>query len=76
MNFIKENWFAFYILGLNIISALIKQLMFRKKKTPKEDVCCWGCKYLDYWNDGSALCTKDLQDVCIPNGFKYREVTK
>jgi len=24
-------------------------------------------------NDGSALCTKSIDRVCIPNGFKYRE---
>ena len=39
----------------------------------QNDGGCWGCKYLDFWNDGSALCTKSIDDVCIPNGFKYRE---
>ena len=55
--------------------AFIKWLLPKGKKEPKKKVCCLGCKYLDYWNDGSALCIKDLEDVCIPNGFKYREVT-
>lgn len=60
--------------------AFIKWILSKGKKEPKEKpkekVCCLGCKYLDYWNNGSALCIKDLQDVCIPNGFKYREVTE
>ena len=56
--------------------AFIKRLLPNVKKEPKGKACCLGCKYLDYWNDGSALCIKDLQDVCIPNGFKYREVTE
>ena len=62
--------------GMSIITAFIKWSIFRQKKKPKEKekVCCYGCKYLDYWNDGSALCTKDLQNVCIPNDFKFREV--
>lgn len=45
-------------------------------KTPVKEVCCSGCRHLDYWNDGSALCVKGLEGVCIPNGFKYREVNE
>lgn len=33
---------------------------------------CLGCKYLDLRNDGFP-CTKSIDGVCIPNGFKYRE---
>ena len=75
MSAIKGDWYAFYILGLSIITAFAKWLILKKKKEPKEDASCLGCKHLGYWNDGSALCAKDLQDACIHNGFKYREVS-
>lgn len=34
---------------------------------------CLGCKYLDLGNDGFP-CTKNIDGVCIPNRFKYREM--
>lgn len=30
MNAIKENWYAFYILGLSIITAVIKWIIRRR----------------------------------------------
>lgn len=60
------------IIVIGIVVAVVMNRIMRTHDT-QSDGGCWGCKYLDFWNDGSALCTKSIDDVCIPNGFKYRE---
>ena len=55
--------------------AAVAVVVYRVMRThdTQNDGGCWGCKYLDFGNDGSILCTKSIDDVCIPNGFMYRE---
>lgn len=60
------------IIFIGIVIAVKMDRIMRKHDT-QNDGGCWGCKCLDFWNDGSALCTKSIDDVCIPNGFKYRD---
>lgn len=31
--------------------------------------CCYKCKHLFFWNDGSAGCDIEKEDFCIPNDF-------
>lgn len=59
---------------MKIIQKLIS-LFFNKKKDIADTVCCSGCKHLFYWNDGSAGCDTEKEDICIPNGFSLREAT-
>ena len=60
------------IIVIGIVVAVVMDRIMRTHNTQNDGGCC-GCKYLDFWNDGSALCTKNIDGVCIPNGFKYRE---
>jgi len=60
------------IIVIGIVVAVVMDRIMRPHNT-QNDGGCWGCKYLDFWNDGSALCKKSIDRVCIPNGFKYRE---
>lgn len=60
------------IIVIGIAVAVVVDRIMRTHDT-QNDVDCSGCKYLDFWNDGSPLCTKSIDDVCIPNRFKYRE---
>ena len=60
------------IIFIGIVVAVKMDRIMRTHDT-QNDGGCWGCKYLDFWNDGSALCTKSIDWDCIPNGFKYRE---
>ncbi len=61
------------IIFIGIVVAVKMDRIMRSHDTQNDGVCCLGCKYLDYWNNGAPLCTKSIDDVCIPNGFKYRE---
>lgn len=65
------------IIVIGIVVAVVMDRIMRTRDTrthnTQNDGGCWGCKYLDFWNDGSPLCTKSIDGVCIPNGFKYRE---
>ena len=47
--------------------------LFSNKEKDKSSVCCLGCRHLFYWNDGSAGCDIEKEDICIPNGFYLRE---
>ena len=60
------------IIIIGITVAVVVDRIMRTHNT-QNDGGCWGCKYLDFLNDGSPLCTKSIDGVCIPNGFKYRE---
>ncbi len=51
----------------------ILSLFSNKEKVDEHTVCCSGCKHLFYWNDGSAGCDLEKEDICIPNGFYLRE---
>ena len=59
------------IIVIGIAVAVIVDRIIRTHDT-QNDGGCWGCKYLDFRNDGFP-CTKSIDGVCIPNGFKYRE---
>ena len=63
------------IIVIGIVVAVVMDRIMRTHDThdTQNDGGCLGCKHLDFWNDGSALCTKNIDGVCIPNGFKYRE---
>lgn len=56
------------------MSFIRKILSFVTSKEEDESpVCCLGCKHLFYWNDGSAGCDIEKEDICIPMGFYLRE---
>lgn len=57
---------------VNMLKKLIS-LFSNKKKVNTDTVCCLGCKHLFYWNNGSAGCDIEKEDICIPNGFYLRE---
>ena len=49
--------------------------IFKKNKGRhiEQKLCCLGCKYLFYWNDGSAGCDLDKQYTCTHNNFILRQ---
>ena len=63
---------AIIVIGITV-AVVVDRIMKTHDTQNENDGGCWGCKHLDFWNDGSPLCTKSIDGVCIPNGFKYRE---
>lgn len=61
------------IIFIGIVVAVMMDRIMRTHDT-QNDGGCLGCKYLDFWNDGSAMCTKNIDKACISNGFKHREL--
>lgn len=39
----------------------------------KNDICCYGCKYLWFNCCGGAECTKNYESFCPQNGFSMRK---
>jgi hypothetical protein len=39
----------------------------------KSEDNCIGCTNLWIRNDGGAECLENLEDICIPNEFKFKE---
>lgn len=67
------------IMFLSVIASMIIGFVmgatYKSDETgTRNDDGCLGCKYLDFWNDGSAMCTKNIDKACTSNGFKYREL--
>ena len=60
------------IIVIGIAVAVVVDRIIRTQDT-QSDGGCWGCKHLDFWNDGTPMCTKSIDNICIQNGFKYRE---
>lgn len=60
------------IIVIGVVVAVVVDRITRTHDT-QNDGDCSDCKYLGFYNDGSPFCTKNIDGVCIPNGFMYRE---
>ena len=48
-------------------------LFSSKEKVNKPTPCCVGCKHLFYWNDGSAGCDLEKEDINSMENGKYTD---